>query len=80
MICRQEEGEGEGVGGKEGRGKERRGKEGRGKREGKRGKGEGGKEEGGEGEGGEGRRKGEEATEIIWLSHNKIYLIPLKVP
>ena len=61
MICRQEEGEGEGVGGKEGRGKERRGTEGRGKREGERG-------------------KGEEATEIIWLSHNKIYLIPLKVP
>ena len=75
MICRQEEGEGEGV----------RGKEGRGKREGERGKGEGGggKREGGrrkEEEGGEGRREGEEATEIIWLSHNKIYLISLKVP
>lgn len=71
MICRQEEGEGEGVGGKEGRGKERRGKEGRGK---------GGRRKEGRGKGEREGGKGEEATEIIWLSHNKIYLIPLKVP
>lgn len=67
MICRQEEGEGRGVGG-------RRGGGGGGMREG--GRGEGGRRGKGEKEGG----KGEEATEIIWLSHNKIYLVPLKVP
>lgn len=77
MICRQEEGEGRGVGGRRGEGRReggRRGGGGGGMREG--GRGEGGRRGKGEKEGG----KGEEATEIIWLSHNKIYLVPLKVP
>lgn len=73
-------GRGRGEGGeREGeKGERGEGEEGGGKREG--GRGEGGRRKEGRGKGEREGGKGEEATEIIWLSHNKIYLIPLKVP